>query len=176
MQTTQSASETHVHTRDASRADGVEAPKDVSSGANIAGRSVYTRKQVAALLRVTERTLIRWDAAGKAPRPFKYTTDWRRRCFYDRTEVDDIAKRVRRKWSGSLRQSIDPPEALFNLASYEAAAPGPVAASILQMWKENVSLGEIRTRTAAALEHVTRLDRLQRQFEMESVRVRAPQG
>ncbi len=169
MQAT-SAAESLLESHD----DRVEPRNDASIERNVVSRTVYTRQQVAALLRVSHSTLARWAKAGKAPRPFKYTTDWRRRCFYDRTEVDDIVKRVRRRWSGPRRLSIDPPEPLFNLASYEAVAPGSVAASILQMWKDNVPLDEIRTRTVAALEHVTRLDRLQRQFEVESVRVRGP--
>jgi hypothetical protein len=163
MQTT-SAAESLLGSRD----DRVEPRKDASIERNVVSRTVYTRQQVAALLRVSHSTLARWAKAGKAPRPFKHTTDWRRRCFYDRTEVDDIVKRVRRRWSGPRRLSIDPPEPLFNLASYEATAPGPVAASILQMWKDNIPLDEIRTRTVAALEHVARLDRLQREFDAQS--------
>ena len=165
-------SEADVRADNESRVERIEPQRDARVERTVVSRTVYTRKQAAALLRVSERTLVRWGKEGKAPRPFKYTTDRLRRNFYDRTEVDEIVKRVRRKWSGSLlRRSIDPPEALFNLASYEAAAPGPVAASILQMWKDNVPLDEIRAKTAAALEHVTRLDRLQRQFEVESIRV-----
>lgn len=136
-------------------------------------RLAYSRKQVAVLLGVSERTLIRWHKEGSPPHAFRDPTDPLKRCYYDRKEIDRLAKRLRRRKSGTLGISLGSREVPFDPDSYEPAVPGPVAAAIYQMLADGLPIDEICKRSGVAPEHVIRLDRLRREFE--AARVRPPQ-
>jgi hypothetical protein len=133
------------------------------------------QREVAVLLGVSERTLIRWHKEGIPPHVFRNPTDPLKRCYYDRKEIDRLVKRLRRRKSGTFGLNLGSREVPFDPDTYEPAVPGPVAAAIYQLLTEQVPIDDICKRTGVAPEHVIRLDRLRRQFEAERVRPRAPQ-
>ena len=130
-------------------------------------RFAYSRKQVALLLNVSERTLIRWQRAGLPPRSFQDPTDPLKRCYYDRKEIDRLSKRIRRRKSGARVFALEGNGLPFDPDAYEPAVPGPVAASVYQLLADGIAIDEICRRTGVAPEHVVRLDRLRREFEAQ---------
>jgi hypothetical protein len=59
-------------------------------------QGTYTREETAKILGITERTVIRWQ--GTKLTPLRDPDDpTQRRVFYDRTQVDSLARRLRRR-------------------------------------------------------------------------------
>jgi hypothetical protein len=100
-------------------------------------RAGYTRPEVAALLGVTERSLVRWHQEGKHFHPWRDPSDPSgRRWLYDRNEVDNYYRRRKRRGSGSYRIEDDRDEPDREPSPTEAKSPDSMRTRLDRMLRE----------------------------------------
>jgi hypothetical protein len=133
------------------------------------GRVAYTRKELARILGVTDRTLVRWHTEGKHFHPWQDPDDPFKRWWYDAAEVEAY-RRKHRRGSGSYR--IDSPGRGIPARPWaaEPAVPGPVAARIYARLGQGDPLDEICKEESVAPEQIIHLEQLRRRFEEERER------
>jgi len=127
-------------------------------------RVAYTRKEVAGLLGVTVRTLVRWQTEGKFFEPWQDPGDRLKRRMYDVERVEAYRRKLRRK-SGKFRIDLpgrEPPPEPWLL---EPTVPGPVAGRVYARLQNGDAIDDICKEEAVAPEQVFRLEQLRERFE-----------
>jgi hypothetical protein len=138
-------------------------------GAMVERRLVYTQKQVARLLRVTERTLIRWRKQGKHFHPWQDPSDPLERWLYDANEVEAYRKRKSRS-SGGFGVAPRAEDVPTEPWRFERTLPGPVAGRIYARLQQGEPIDEICKAEGVAPQQVIRLEELRRHFEAQRER------
>jgi len=129
-------------------------------------RVAYTRQEVARLLGVTVRTLVRWQTEGRFFEPWQDPGDRLKRRMYDVERVEAFRRKLRRK-NGKFRIDLpgrEPPPEPWLL---EPTLPGPVAGRVYARLQNGDAIDDICKDEAVAPEHVIRLERLREQFEQD---------
>jgi hypothetical protein len=143
------------------------------AGTMTAHRFAYTRKELAPILGVSQRTLVRWHAEGKHFHPWQDPEDPFKRWMYDLEEVEEF-RRAHRRGSG-IHRIAPGREVAVKAWTLEPTVPGPVAGRVYARLQAGEPIDEICKAEGVAPEQVIRLEQLRKRFEEERDRpVRRP--